>query len=67
MATTGLIKVEVSVHLLSFELCEHGNKFGECVLADGHETYQSADIGRQPETMHIDRNGGRWNVAAGGV
>lgn len=63
MATTGPLQVDVTVHLLSFELCEHGNKHGECVLANGHETYETANIGDRPETCHIDRNGKRWGVS----
>jgi len=67
MATTGPIKVEVAVHLLSFELCEYGNKAGECVLADGHETYESGDITWRPETLHVDRHGKRWGLAKAGT
>lgn len=49
----------------SFRPCEHGNTYGECVLANGHEEHETADIGRTPEAMHVDRWGDRWNVAAG--
>lgn len=48
-----------------FTPCAHGNKYGQCVLADGHEIHETSDIGRTPETMHVDCWGDRWNVAAG--
>ncbi|MFC0626133.1 hypothetical protein [Kribbella deserti] len=42
--------------------CQSAKGWGECVLADGHETRQSQVVGGQPTTTHVDRWGQHWGV-----
>jgi hypothetical protein len=54
-----------------FPPCEHGNKFGECVLENGHEHRESEHRTPGGESVpvqwaHIDRHGTHWGVKAAG-
>lgn len=49
-----------------YEPCKSAKGWGECVLADGHETRESDVVGGRPTTSHVDRNGQHWGVTAGG-
>lgn len=51
--------------VLPYTLCTSAHEWGECVLADGHETYTEGP-GEQPTTSHINRWGRSWGVAQGG-
>lgn len=47
----------------SYPLCTTAAQWGECILAAGHETHETSDIGAQPTTTHVDRWGKHWGVA----
>lgn len=49
-----------------YDRCTSANGFGECVLADGHETHQFSQVGSKPVTSHIDRWGQHWGVMHNG-
>lgn len=45
--------------------CSTARGWGECVLADGHETREQEDVGSTPCTTHVDRWGRHWGVGRG--
>lgn len=49
-----------------FAPCQTAKEWGECVLANGHETWESGDVGWKPMTAHVDRHGQHWGVYANG-
>lgn len=58
-----MTKERTGIKIPEIKPCWINEKWGECVLADGHETMQTENIGDSPETEHIDRWGKRWGVA----
>lgn len=46
-----------------YKPCSSAHGWGECVLADGHETRESEVVGGRPATSHVDRWGRSWGVA----
>lgn len=49
-----------------YEPCQTAKGWGECVLANGHETWESGIVGAQPFTAHVDRRGQSWGVSTNG-
>jgi len=45
--------------------CRSAGEWGECVLADGHETREPEHVGEAPCSTHVDRWGRHWGVKAG--
>lgn len=50
----------------AFDRCQTAKGWGECVLADGHETREQSEVGARPMENHVDRWGRIWGVAQGG-
>lgn len=51
----------------NYEPCQTARGWGECVLANGHETRPSQHVGGTPVTAHLDRHGLSWGVASTGA
>lgn len=54
------------ISIAQYAPCQTAKAWGECVLADGHETREQSEVGAVPMENHIDRWGRIWGVAQRG-